>query len=480
MHMTTYLNGVTRLLTLTFATFLAISCGGGGGSVAGIDRGGIRTVAVGPVTGFGSIWLNGERYDVDNATISVDGQPALQSDISIGQVVILTGEIDDSTAARTADAVSYESNLEGPVAAVDLALGTLTVLGQTVFIDSRTVWGTGITPADLAGIKPGDLLEISGLVDNEQRLLATRVDLEDMLEGFTISGTVAGLQRDTLTFFIGGQRINYRDATLEGFPGGEPSNGDLVRVRTTPVVQATLRATSVAQRGTFVDVEEDDEGEIEGLITDFSGPTSFRVAGIPVRTDSNTRYSDGNAAALAPNVRIEAEGRFDARGTLLASEIKFRTEGDAEIEATVDTIQATENQLIVFGIAVEINSLTLLEDKSDQELRPFTIDDIQPGDFLKIDGYENTGAGATVIATKLERIDAEDQTRLRGIAQNIDQPLFELLGVPIFTDSQTDFSAEDVSISADAFFSSAADRTADAKGTPQGNTLAASEVELED
>ena len=88
MQMITNLNGMTRLLALTSATFLTISCGGGGsGSVAGIDRGGIRTVAVGPVNGFGSIWLNGERYDVDNATITVDGQPAAQTDISIGQVV---------------------------------------------------------------------------------------------------------------------------------------------------------------------------------------------------------------------------------------------------------------------------------------------------------------------------------------------------------------------------------------------------------
>ena len=296
-------------------------------------------------------------------------------------------------------------------------------------------------PADLTGIEPGDLLEISGLVDNEQRLLATRVDLEDTLDDFIISGIVTGLERDTLTFFIGGQRIDYSTATVDGFASGEPSNGDIVRVQTTPLEQATLRAISVTQRGAVADLTEDDEGEIDGLITNFISPANFRLSGIPVRTDSNTQYSDGDAASLAPNVRIEAEGRFDASGTLLASEIKFRIEGDTEIEATVDTIQANDDEIIIFGISVEINSLTLLEDKSEQELRPFTINDIQPGDFLKIDGYENSGSGATVIATKLERIEAEDEVKLRSIARNLDQPLFELLGVLISTDSQTEFSA---------------------------------------
>ena len=56
------------LLSAVFVSILA-SCGGGGGS-AGI--GGTGITSGGTITGFGSIFVNGVKYNTDAATVSGD------------------------------------------------------------------------------------------------------------------------------------------------------------------------------------------------------------------------------------------------------------------------------------------------------------------------------------------------------------------------------------------------------------------------
>jgi len=79
-------------------------CGGGGGgtNVAGI--GGTGKTISGTITGFGSIFVNGVEYDVDNASFNInnDNSPGLgQADLRIGMVVILTGSDDGTVGTAT-------------------------------------------------------------------------------------------------------------------------------------------------------------------------------------------------------------------------------------------------------------------------------------------------------------------------------------------------------------------------------------------
>ena len=53
-------------------------CGGGSGGAAddfaGIDRTGSPAISVGPLTGFGSVIVNGVRYDTSRAAFQIDGR----------------------------------------------------------------------------------------------------------------------------------------------------------------------------------------------------------------------------------------------------------------------------------------------------------------------------------------------------------------------------------------------------------------------
>jgi len=119
------MNTLPRIIAAFIATAIlsTAGCGGGGGGGGGVTpppttpppttpppTGGItRTgVALGPITGFGSVIVNGTTYDTSSATFTKDGQPATQDDFSVGQVVLVKGSIDDDGTNATADTVEFE------------------------------------------------------------------------------------------------------------------------------------------------------------------------------------------------------------------------------------------------------------------------------------------------------------------------------------------------------------------------------------
>ena len=112
---------------LVLGTALVVACGGGGGDqVAGIDGGGnpapvaINIVSQGTITGFGSVIVNGVRYDTSNATFTIDGSPGTESDLAVGQVVVVSGTINQAGTEGTAASVDFDDAVEGPIESIDL------------------------------------------------------------------------------------------------------------------------------------------------------------------------------------------------------------------------------------------------------------------------------------------------------------------------------------------------------------------------
>jgi hypothetical protein len=434
---------ISKILTTLGVGLIVLSCGSGD-QFAGIDRGGISS---GSVTGFGSVWLNGERYVTSSAAIEVNGQVATEADLAIGQVVVLNSTVSGS--ALNAESIVYESNLQGPVESVDILAGSFVALGQQVLVDAGTAYGPDIDPADITGIHDNDIVEVSGFINTLGQIRATRIELEDDPNySLQLTGLVSDLN-DNVSFKIGDQLVDYSNAALvDGFtPAGIITEGDKVRVVGSELLAGTLVADSVVSRGDSATTEDGDDGEIEGLISGFVDQFSFSLAGFDVVTNAQTEYSDGTAADLGNNIRIEAEGLFDASGTLIADSIEFREEGDTEIEARVDSVNAT-NVVTVFGITVETTPLTKIEDKNGEMRNYQDLGFLNPGDYLVISGSWD---GSRVIATKLDRTGGEDKIELQGPLTSVNDPDFTVLGITVQTDASTDFEED-----AATFFNAAA------------------------
>lgn len=448
------------------AVLVLVSCG--------IDRGGLTDGVVGTIDGFGSVIVNGVHYATDGAQITVEGRPATEAELQVGYVVALTATPSPDGMGATAASIEFGYDIVGPLTAVEPAQNRATVLGQTVMINELTAFGAGIEPASPAGLAqlaPGRMLGVSGFAGADGQILATRIEPAAPGSELKVIGNVSGLDTVAATFVIGGLVVDYRSAGLVGFSSGQPANGMRVEARgATLGTNDELVATQIRPRAVPVTVRPGERLEVEGLITSLVSAGQFDIVGFRVLTDAQTRYENGNAMLLAPNVAVEVEGVIDTDGNLVADEIEFVSGSEFCVEATADGVDVPSGRLTVLGIPVLTNSLTAFEDKSPAELRPFALADIVAGDPLRVVGFESPDVPGTLVATKITRQERIEETRLRGIAETVAEPNFSILGVVIVTDGNTDLE--------DNFFAVAAGRLVEAEGDVATGSFVADKVEI--
>lgn len=467
---------------------LAAGCGGGSsddGAVLAPPSGGIgrNGVAVGPIANFGSVIVNGVTYNTDNASFEVNDAPGTQSDLRVGDYVIVQGTINNDGVTGVATSVFYDDLVKGPVDSIDAGANTLVVLGQPVIITTETSFDDGFSASGLDGVSVGQIVEVSGIVDANDNIVASRIEPKPVGTQYEVRGTVSNLDSTNLEFSLRGLVVDYSQATLDDFAGGMIVDGDLVEAKGTMLGSAgELVATEVEFEGDELNVEDGDAAEIEGFVTRFASATDFDVAGIPVTTNSGTEYEDGTAADLALNIKIEVEGSFDANGVLVADEIEFRVAKSVRVAALVDDVDAANNSLTVLGIPVDIDSLTRIEDKTDARLEPLNVSDIAVGDYIEVRGSEQPADSGRLSAALLERDDPDPEVELRGFVTAVAEPAYSVLGVTVNTDANTVFRDEnEVVISAAEFFSRvAAGALVEADGTEiSATSILADEVEFE-
>ena len=480
-----------QFFTLVCAAALTAACGGssGGGASSNTPNVGAvppeSAVAFGAISGFGSIIVNGVRYDTSSASFSIDDSPGTEDDLEVGDVVIIDGTVSSSGTTGTAISVTFNDNVEGPISAIPDAT-TLIVLGQTVHITADTSFDDSIVPRSIDGLAVTDIVEVSGFVDSIGDILATRIELKNPGPGdeFEVTGIVEGHVPGAMTFMINALVVNYSAAMLDNdFPGGVITDGDLVEAK-------GLTINGLGEFvATEVDFEDDqlaglagdadDHAEIEGLITRFGSQDDFDVSGITV--DARNAMFEGDVNILGLNVKVEVEGRFNANRVLVADKVDIRRDSVVEIEGFVD-LDPSAGTVTVLGITIHVDNLTRIEDKRD-DMQTFGLGNIVVGDFIAVRGSEDPNAPGEVLAARLERDDPDD-TILQGIVESVAEPVITILGVRIDTSGVTQQNFEDendMPIGSAGFFGRPPDGlVVKAKGTEVGVTdISAIEVEFE-
>ena len=437
------------------AVFLT-GCGGGGGG-SGATASGSSVVSTGVITGFGSVYVNGVRFETTRAVFLVDDAPGSQDDLAVGDVVKIRGRVNDDGRTGTATEVIGDDAVEGPVTALNLLAGTLVVAGQSVVTDADTSFDDNIPGSSLAGLVIGDFVEVAGLLDAAGAVRATRIEKKAAGSTVEVHGVVADLDTVNRRFRINALNIDYGAAVLDDFPGGQITAGDFVEAKGSTFVGGALQATKIEFEGPDADDDNDDgdaKREIEGLITRFVSVTDFDVAGRPVTTTLTTVYENGTAADLGLNLKVEVEGPLDAAGVLVARKVSIRRAANVRLTSLVDSVDAASGTLIVLGITVKVDALTRLEDKSDADVESFALADLRAGDYVEVRGAEFPAASGQLLARRLEREDNDDESSVQGPVTAVAAPDLEIFGVTVQTVAGTEFEdwSED-SVSAATFFS---------------------------
>ena len=394
-----------------FFTVLAACSDSGGSGSANNSR-----YTTGAITAFGSVYVNDVRYNTDNATVYVEDGIASESDLRVGMMVTIR-----ESSPGVADTIYYADDVEGIVLSTDIladGTGALDVMGQTVTVDSKTVFESDVIGvASAAGIAAGNIVEVTGSSSGNGSVLATRLELKavslaDYLvshsEGIEVKGIVSGhTDANTVkTFNIGALTVDYTDAELDDMPAGS-WNGLYVEVKSRQALNGSNHMIAykveLENGGSKSHHDDDSEVEVKGKVTEVTSD-SVTVNGVTFLLDESTRYEYGNVANLIVGVLVEVEGYPNSNGILVAKEVEFE-DHDSEMEtqgnvSAVNAISANEGTIGINGVTFHVNSRTIMQDSSDAHMTHFNLMSVGVGNLIKVYYVDDNG---TLIVTKLER-----------------------------------------------------------------------------
>lgn len=320
----------TALLGIAGAIAEITGCRGGGTDVAGLSSGGTGSFTSGTISGFGSIIVNGIRYNDDNASIlSRDDSNANNRALELGMVVNIEGSAvtppANATGLPTATAyrITYGSEWIGPVS--NKGATSFEILGHTVDVLATTFFGGAVQ--QFADLTTAHFVEIYGFVDQvDGHIQASRIEVSLVQPtSYKLSGAISQINTAGRSANLGLIAINWSSAAA--LPAGT-ADGSFVRVRLNPIPSGAVWTASQIEllNSPLADLQHDHdyEAEVHGSITSYQSSSSFVVNGIPVNAAS-ARIT----GTLAAGVVVEVEGNIRA-GQLIASKVQVKTSSEIE------------------------------------------------------------------------------------------------------------------------------------------------------
>jgi len=304
---------------------MALVAGCGGGTDSGVGTGGTgspQSFSQGPISGFGSIIVNGVHYDDSTATVVDDDGNALShsQDLRLGTVVdVEAGAVTDD--AATATKITVHVDLVGPVtAAYDATTGRLAVLGEPVRVVSTTALD-GLA-GGAAAISVGSRVKVSSLYDLATGVyVATRIDPAPGAAHFAIRGAPSAIDSAARTFTIGGVVFSYGNVpTPTPFAAGQLLRAVLAAA---PDGQGRWVVTAFGQaRAALPDGRR---GGVDGVVSSAADATHFVVNGVSV--DATSAKVTPAGATVGVQSRVVVQGTVTG-GVLVATSVHVRAAHD--------------------------------------------------------------------------------------------------------------------------------------------------------
>ena len=424
--------GKLRKLFALAATALFCACGGeGGGGLA--DNGGMSGTGIsqGTVTSFGSVFVNGVEWDLDSSTIEIDGAPASESELRLGMVVRINGDLSPDGTTGTAIDLACYATVEGPIENDPVASSpdglemSFSTLGTLIIMNEETTAFDVDGGASFAGLRADDVVEVRGFTDDNGVVRATRIRQVGVFPANSnaeLWGFVSNLVKnpdESGDFSIGTILVHYVASTDFSHVTRESlANGDFIEAK------GTLRIA-----GNVLDVDEIeseiqglgsgsfDNAEIEGFVSNFVSNGSFEVSGTLVDASAAVFDPPGFDLTITNGARVEVEGRLE-NGVLIADSVEDEDEAeDVKIEAEVSSVDLAGQTIMVLGVTISADGETRIEDGRDEN-ESFGFGDIEAGDWLEIGGLQ-TGP-STVLALRIKRNISADDVKLEGPVTSLD------------------------------------------------------------
>lgn len=389
---------LTRRHWLVLAASAVSGCGGGSGdTTAALPGTGGTGYTQGSISGFGSVIVNGIKFDDVQATVQMDGGPATSRDLRLGMVAGVQGKRLADPTLGTASHIEVWSIAQGAVLQVPTvtqstqrADGTVaefaefTVAGMTVQTDPNTSF-YGVALA--SGLVPNQVVTVWGLQAGTDgaRWTATRVEVRpmgpmDMVSTGLVKASVTGSQRGLNGLMLTGSMAE----TL--------TVGSLLRVQGTwSAASNSLAMTHTKLLGSGLVAQpagdDDIEVEIEGFVTDTPTASGFMLGNIVVDASAISPLN----AQIKNGTRLEVHGTWQS-GVLKAAKVKIEDQQaleQVEIEARIEQFTSRADFVVRMQRC----------DATGATISPSTVAALKVGVKVKLKGSK---AGDVLMVTELE------------------------------------------------------------------------------
>lgn len=374
--------GLTRRawLVLTGTTLTACGGGGGGGLLAGFPgTGGTGSpvFAQGSISGFGSVIVNGIKFDDVRARVVLNGLAATSADLRLGMVADVQGERGADLTVGTASQIETWTIAQGAVVRPDAS--GFVVAGMTIQTTSNTVFD-GVSAA--SQLVNGQIVAVWGLQTGTDgtRWSATRVAVLPGDVPVVSSGLVgaSGTQR-----YMNGQ-------ALTGSLVKDLSVGALVRVQGVLAADgASIAVASVKSLGAVALIQGQGEVEIEGYVTAIASASRFTMGNIEVDA-ANASYKP-SGAVITLGSRVEIHGTW-VPGVLKATTVELEDVQqleEAELSGIITTFTSLAN-FVLRSQRCDASSATFKDGKA-ADLKAgvkVTVKGTKAGDLLRVTELE--------------------------------------------------------------------------------------------
>lgn len=294
------------------------------------DEGGIGGTGIagfGHIQAFGSIFVNGREYFLNQDTqIIVDGKVSDEKALRLGGIVTVEGRGDPSSKTAQATRVISAHQLVGRIEHLDASKRTLTVLGQTVHVGLDT----HIDGKSFDAMRVGEAVAVNGLRQMDGSWRATRLEPPAEAARFVLNTKVDGIDTQRHEIIAGPYRLRLEEGVrldavvagrqiLRGYYAGSVLMVDQVE----PVQRGVGRVGDVV--------------EIEGLVAR-NGGTRF--------ISNDITLSDVSLIAELPDhgedVRhAVVHGRVDINHDIVIERIEFEMERGA-MDHSIETTRQHE------------------------------------------------------------------------------------------------------------------------------------------
>jgi hypothetical protein len=389
--------------------------------------------------------VGGREYTLPSDTpVLVDDQPGVLGDLIGRPAGMRLTWLPAPDGMRGAPTMVFSYALIGTV--TDVA--PLRVLGQDVTITGETVLEGFSDPEKLP---VGTPLVVAGLADVNGSLLATLIERRGAQGNkYLLSGHVQELQADPAQLRLGQQWLATTGVVFDACAGGAPALGDYVEVRADSIPDfqpgdvidtvTSARCANPVPYGT-----PGAQGSLENLVGTVGPGDTFTFGDLVIGWSAATVFEFGGPDDLEPGADVGVEGTFVDADHFTADSVEF-VRPVVRFEAPMLPEDVTPGESIrPFGVPVLYSAQVRDEDG-------ILADGLTAPTQVQVRGWiDRLGINYAYRVRERGQPDPAD-VALRAPVAAISAPTLDMLGLTIDTTGATFFDADDLPISAEAFF----------------------------